>query len=87
MDLEEKGQLQPKKTEGRKIWHSCCFNCDPEPAKFITKTVFAGVILAFSGTMIATNSDPCNPLLTWYTSLIGLVAGSYIEQTARMKKE
>ena len=72
--------------ETRHIWRSCCLVCDREVAQFITKTIFAGAILGFSCIMIATDDDPGDsPLMSWYTSMIGLVAGSYIEQAGSLQ--
>ena len=74
--------------EKRRVWRSCCLECDREVAQFITKTIFAGAILGFACIMIATDDDPGDsPLLSWYTSMIGLVAGSYIEQTTTMNRK
>ena len=82
---------EPETPAEPRIWRSCCFDCDKEVAQFITKTLFAGAILAFACIQIATSAEPAaDPLMSWYTSMIGLVAGSYIEQsssTTRVKKE
>ena len=86
-------KAEPAETEAetgaeRRIWRSCCLECDREVAQFITKTIFAGAILGFACVMIATDDDPSSsPLLSWYTSMIGLVAGSYIEQTTNMNRK
>ena len=81
-----KEEAEATTEEPRRIWRSCCLECDRELVKFITKTVFAGSILGFACAMIATDGDPSNsPLLSWYTSMIGLVAGSYIEQSSNMQ--
>ena len=81
---EEKGELvatlQRQESNSGRIWSSCCLRCDKAVVQYVTKTMFAGSILAFACVQIATNTDPCNPLMSWYTSMIGLVAGSYIEQ-------
>jgi len=72
--------------ETRRVWRSCCMECDRQVVQFIVKTIFAGSILGFACIMIATDADPTNsPLLSWYTSMIGLVAGSYIEQGTSMQ--
>ena len=73
----------------KRVWRSCCFDCDKEVAQFLVKTIFAGAILAFACIQIATSGEPAaDPLMSWYTSMIGLVAGSYIEQntSTRLKK-
>ena len=78
---------KPKETT-RIIWRSCCLECDRSVVQFVTKTVFAGVILGFACTMIAIDDNPSDsPLLSWYTSMIGLIAGSYIEQRTNMTKK
>ena len=86
MNDEEK-QLRPTNTTpttsvSPRVWRSCCFDCDRDVVQYVTKTLFAGTILGFACIQIATNEDPCNPLMSWYTSMIGLVAGSYIEQAS-----
>lgn len=69
------------------IWRSCCFTCDREVVQYVTKTIFSATILCFCLFMIGTNKDPCNGLLNWYTGLVGLIAGSYIEQgSAKMRQ-
>ena len=74
--------------EPRHVWRSCCLECDREVAQFIVKTIFQAVILSFACIMIATDDDPGeSPLLSWYTSMIGLVAGSYIEQTSNLTRK
>ena len=85
--MEEEKKQELKETT-RIIWRSCCLECDRSVVQFVTKTAFAGVILGFACTMIASDDNPSDsPLLSWYTSMIGLVAGSYIEQAANMTRK
>ena len=83
---EEKGGLttQPnvatvEEERERTIWRSCCFRCDRSVILYATKTVFSGAVLAFAMFNIISNTDPCRDL-SFSTSLIGLIAGSYVEQ-------
>ena len=84
--MEEEKKPEPKETIH--LWRSCCLICVRELVQYFTKTAFAGAILAFACTMIATDDNPSDsPLLSWYTSMIGLIAGSYIEQMTNMTKK
>lgn len=73
-------------TDSQILWQSCCIKCDKQVVQYVTKTFFAVCILGFTCIQIANNTDPCNPLLTWYTSLVGMIAGSYIEQSTKMDR-
>ena len=82
-DDEEKGVLttQPSVVSEpeRTVWHSCCFRCDKSVVLFATKSLFSGVVLGFAMYNIVNNSDPCKDL-SFSTGLVGMIAGSYIEQ-------
>ena len=67
--------VEPERT----VWHSCCFRCDKSVVLFTTKTIFSGAVLAFAIYNIVSNEDPCKDL-SFSTGLIGMIAGSYIEQ-------
>ena len=88
MTKETETEAEATTEEPRHVSTTCCLECDRDLVKFFTKTVFAGAILGFARVMIATDDDPGeSPLLSWYTSMIGLVAGSYIEQTTNMNRK
>ena len=63
--------------------YSCCFSkngtTDRRVLEYCSKTAISFSILAFSFIMIARNKDPCSPLLTFYSSLVTLILGSYIK--------
>ena len=63
----------------RKTWQSCCFECDREVVLYVTKTMITVSILAFAMFSIASNTDPCKDM-AFPTGLIGMIAGSFIEQ-------
>ena len=69
-----------KISERDKVWESCCLRTDARMCRYITKSIFAFSILAFCATGLLTTDDPCSPLLTFYSSTISLIAGSYLEQ-------
>lgn len=81
---EEKGQKYTPERRDSVVWRSCCFKCDRGAVRYSTKTCFSAVILIFALYEISTNEDPCNPLLNWLTGLVGMVAGSFIEQQAHI---
>ena len=66
----------------RRQWRSCCLTCDKPVVLYLTKTAFSAVTLCFALYQIGSNKDPCNPNMSWYTGLVGMVAGAYIEQGA-----
>lgn len=68
-----------------RIWKSCCFNCEPTATVYFTKTIFSAVVLVWSLWMISIAS-PCDPNLSWYTGLVGLVAGQQIESSSVLKQ-
>ena len=83
---EEKGlTTQPsvatvEEERERTVWHSCCgLRCDRSVVLFATKSLFSGVVLAFAMYNIISNHDPCKDL-SFSTGLVGMIAGSYIEQ-------
>ena len=69
-----------KKFDRETVWESCCLRTDARMCRYITKSIFAFSILAFCATGLLTTRDPCSPLLTFYSSTISLIAGSYLEQ-------
>ncbi len=54
--------------------------CDQTAVRYLVKSVFSGVTLAFSFYMIASNKDPCNANMAYWTGLVGTVVGSFVEQ-------
>ena len=71
----------------RKTWQSCCFACDREVVLYATKTAVTVSVLVFAMYRIASNTDPCKDQ-AFENSLIGLIAGSFIEQgSQRMLKK
>ena len=71
----------------RSTWQSCCFECDREVVLYFTKTAITVSILVFAMFRIASNTDPCKDQ-AFENSLIGLIAGSFIEQgSQRMLKK
>jgi hypothetical protein len=73
--------------EPRSTWQSCCFECDREVVLYFTKTAITVSILVFAMFRIASNTDPCKDQ-AFENSLIGLIAGSFIEQgSQRMMKK
>ena len=79
---EEKQGLSKNPTiqeSKRRIWHSCCFECDRDVVMYSTKTIFSASILAFSMYIVLTNTDPCKDL-AFPTGLIGAILGSFAEQ-------
>ena len=82
MTDEEKGLTQPSVATveaERTVWHSCCFQCDRSVVLYATKTLFSAIVLGFAMYSILTNEDPCKDL-SFSTGLVGLIAGSYVEQ-------
>lgn len=67
-------------------WRSCCFSCEPRVLIYFTKITFSAVTLLWALYMISSNEDACNPNMSWYTGLVGMVAGSYIEQGSHIVK-
>ena len=71
----------------RKTWQSCCFQCDREVVLYATKTFITITVLVFAMARVITNTDACKDM-SFPTSLIGMIAGSVIEQGhARMLKK
>ena len=63
------------------IWTSPCgLQTDARACRYITKSIFSAITLGFCFFGLVTNDDPCSPLLTFYSSTISLIAGSYLEQ-------
>ena len=78
---------EPAVDDTRSTWQSCCFECDREVVLYFTKTAITVSILAFAMFRIASNTDACKDQ-AFENSLIGLIAGSFIEQgTQRMLKK
>ena len=73
----------------RQNFYSCCFKgkTDRRILEFIARYTISLSILCFSFTMIATNQDPCNGQIPFYTSLITLVCGYYINHKVKSKTE
>lgn len=67
-------------------WKSCCFQCEPRVLIYFTKITFSAVTLLWCLYMISSNEDPCNPNMSWYTGLVGMIAGSYIESGSNAVK-
>ena len=63
----------------RRTWKSCCLECDREVVLYMTKTVITLSIMIFAMYRIASNDDPCQEQ-SFEHGLIGMIAGSYIEQ-------
>ena len=63
----------------RKTWTSCCFECDREVVLYMTKTFITVAIMTFAMYRIAANDDPCKEQ-SFEHGLIGMIAGSFIEQ-------
>lgn len=68
-------------------WKSCCFQCEPRVLIYFTKITFSAVTLLWALWQISANEDPCNPNMSWYTGLVGMVAGSYIESGSHAMKK
>jgi len=74
-------------TEPKSTWRSCCFECNREVVLYFTKVTITVAILALAMFRIASNTDPCKDQ-AFENSLIGLIAGSFIEQgSQRMIKK
>jgi hypothetical protein len=69
-----------------RVWRSCCLNVDKAVVLWATKTFFTASILFFAGFSFLSNEDPCRDM-SFQTGLIGMVAGSVVEQTSRMMQE
>ena len=63
----------------RKTWTSCCFECDREVVLYMTKTSITVATMIFAMYRIASHNDPCKEL-SFEHGLIGMIAGSFIEQ-------
>ena len=71
----------------RRTWQSCCFECDREVVLYMTKTLITISIMVFAFYRIASNDDACKEQ-SFEHGLIGMIAGSFIEQgSQRMVKK
>ena len=68
------GEIEPTR------WESCCFSVDKEVVQYSVKTLFSGVILTFSLYKISVINSSCHPLISFWTGLVGMIAGSLVEQ-------
>jgi len=69
---------QVKKEKYEDTYKTCCSNTDRRCIEFASKLSISLICLLFCIGGILKNKDDCNPLISYYTSLISLIIGYWL---------
>lgn len=81
--------LEQREFEHKNLYSCCLKNhrTDKRILEFIARSTISLMLLIFSFTMIAIDdSPPCSNNMPFYSGLISLIAGYYINQSVKQKK-